>query len=306
MASSDIRNRPAARTSVWLEEPPAPKRKSPVSPAATQGSGQGGGQAVGARGAEQQQDGLDREKITAVSVRLLDADGLAKFSMRRLAAELGVTAMSVYWYVQSKDDLLELALDAVEGELSLPDPDDASADWRDQLRQLAYGYRKMFNDHPWASNMLGSYLNVGPRAMDFVDTTRRIMERSGLPSRKLTGGISALFQFVYGFSTVEAHWNSRCREAGLATDEYHATVHAKIQGRPEYADTLRLNDERVGDTVEEMRERDFTVALDCIIAGIEAQREQGQEQEGQEEQGRRREQGHEQGEEREQGEPVDS
>ena len=57
----------------------------------------------------------DRERITEATVRLLDAEGLAKFSMRRLAAELNVTAMSVYWYVDTKDDLLELALDAVFG-----------------------------------------------------------------------------------------------------------------------------------------------------------------------------------------------
>lgn len=199
------------------------------------------------------QDGLDRDKITAVSVRLLDADGLEKFSMRRLAAELGVTAMSVYWYVQSKDDLLDLALDAVEGEIALPDPDDTAADWRDQLRQLAYGYRRMFNDHPWASRMLVSRLNVGPRAMAFADTTRRIMLRSGLPTDQLTGGLAALFQFVFGFSTVEANWKSHSADS----------------------DSPHRSDECAGETVEGMegtRERDFTVALDCVIAGIEALR----------------------------------
>ncbi len=65
--------------------------------------------------------GLDLDKIVAATVRLLDSEGLAKFSMRRLAAELGVTAMSVYWYVDTKDDLLELAMDAVAGEMTLPD-----------------------------------------------------------------------------------------------------------------------------------------------------------------------------------------
>ncbi len=65
-------------------------------------------------------------------MRLLDAEGLAGFSMRRLAAELNVTAMSVYWYVDTKDDLLELALDRAFGELELPDPED-DADWREQL-----------------------------------------------------------------------------------------------------------------------------------------------------------------------------
>lgn len=96
MAATDGRTgkRP---NSVWLTERPPLKRKA------------------------EQPAGLARDKIVAATVRLLDADGLAKFSMRRLAAELGVTAMSVYWYVDTKDDLLELALDSVMGEMRLPD-----------------------------------------------------------------------------------------------------------------------------------------------------------------------------------------
>lgn len=237
--SSDLRTRPL-RASVWLEEAPAARRRTPA--AVPQQAREAGG-------------GLDRERITATSVRLLDADGLAGFSMRRLAAELGVTAMSVYWYVQGKDDLLELALDAVEGELELPDPADTDADWRDQLRRLAYGYRRMFNEHPWAAGVVGSYLNIGPRALEFAEATRRIMARSGLPPERRSGGIAALFQFVYGFSTVEAHWRSRCRQAGLTTDEYRAAVQHRLSGALE---------------TEESRERDFATALDCIIAGLDA------------------------------------
>ena len=161
-------------------------------------------------------------------------------------------------------------MDAVEGELDLPDPADTAADWRDQLRHLAYGYRKLFYDHPWVSRMMGSYLNVGPRAMDFSNATQRIMHRTGLPGHQLTGAIFALFQFVYGFSTIEANWNSRCREAGLSTEEYFSAVYSKIRSRPGYEESLRLMEHHSGGTVDEKRERDFTVALDCIIAGIEA------------------------------------
>ncbi|MFE2340376.1 TetR/AcrR family transcriptional regulator, partial [Streptomyces sp. NPDC059431] len=73
--------------------------------------------AVRARRRSEAPSGLDRDRITAATVRLLDAEGLARFSMRRLAAELGVTAMSLYWYVDTKHDLLELALDSALGEL---------------------------------------------------------------------------------------------------------------------------------------------------------------------------------------------
>ncbi|GAB2778996.1 TetR/AcrR family transcriptional regulator [Streptomyces daliensis] len=263
MASSDTRTGRPPRTSVWLEERPASKRKGT-------GAGAGGGGTREQHGQSGQPEGLDREKITAAAVRLLDADGLAKFSMRRLAAELGVTAMSVYWYVDSKDDLLELAMDAAEGELDLPDPADTEADWREQLRHLAYEYRRLFNVHPWVSQMVGSYLNIGPHAMAFSHAAQGIMRRTGLPAPQLTGAMAALFQFVYGYSTTEASWNGRCRAAGLSADEYLSTVYGKIEGRAEYEDSLRLMEQGGGSTVHEMRERDFTVALDCILAGMDA------------------------------------
>ena len=133
MVSAADRAKGPARTSVWLERQGGP-----------------------GRGAESGQPaGLDRDKIIAATVRLLDAEGAAKFSMRRLAAELNVTAMSVYWYVDTKDDLLELALDAVFGTIPLPRRERGRADWREQLRELATGYRGLLVRHPWVSPLIG-------------------------------------------------------------------------------------------------------------------------------------------------------
>lgn len=108
-----------------------------------------------------QPSGLDRDRIIEVTVRLLDAEGLPKFSMRRLAGELNVTAMSVYWYVDTKDDLLELALDKVMGEMRLPDPD-AGEDWRDQVRALAREYRTLLVRHPGCPRWSGSSSTSAP------------------------------------------------------------------------------------------------------------------------------------------------
>lgn len=199
--------------------------------------------------------GLDRDRITAVSVRLLDTEGLAKFSMRRLAAELGVTAMSLYWYVDTKDDLLELALDEAFGEVQVPDLTDEDADWRDQLRELASGYRTVLVRHPWISPLVGRYLNIGPRSTVFSSAVQGVIRRTGLAPQGLTGAISAVFQFVYGFGTIEGHYVQRCAEAGVSQDEYYRRTRGTA-----------------GDTVEAMRQRDFTFALDLLIAGIEAMR----------------------------------
>ncbi|MDL5202531.1 TetR/AcrR family transcriptional regulator [Streptomyces sp. ALI-76-A] len=242
--------RRAARTSVWL----AGKARR---------SGRGGGQP----------SGLDRERITEVTVRLLDAEGLAKFSMRRLAAELNVTAMSVYWYVDTKDDLLELALDAVFGELDLPDPE-SGEDWRDQLRSLAREYRSLLVRHPWLSPLVGTYLNIGPNNLGFSRVVQQVLRRTGLPAHGVAGAIAAVFQFVYGYGTIEGHFFARVADTGMTPDEYFQESMSTATRSPDAAEVVqestRLMEARGVDTVEEMMERDFTFALELLVAGIEA------------------------------------
>ncbi|MET9847060.1 TetR/AcrR family transcriptional regulator [Streptomyces ossamyceticus] len=242
-----------ARVSVWLE-----------------------GEARARRGG--QPSGLDRERITETAVRLLDAEGLAKFSMRRLAAELNVTAMSVYWYVETKDDLLELALDRAFGEMALP-PADSDEDWRDQLRTLAEQYRALLVRHPWVSPLAGTFLNIGPHSLDFSLAVQRVIRRTGLPTHGQAGAIAAVSQFVYGFGTIEGHYVQRCASAGLTQEEYFRHAMTAVTVTPELHEVVRhsadLMEARGGDTVEEMRERDFAYALDTLIAGIEAMVERG-------------------------------
>ncbi|MGR6971450.1 TetR/AcrR family transcriptional regulator [Streptomyces cynarae] len=240
----------AQRTSVWLE-------------GKARRGGRGGGQP----------SGLDRERITEATVRLLDADGLARFSMRRLAAELDVTAMSVYWYVDTKDDLLELALDAAFGEVRLP-AGDTGGDWRDQLRDLAAEYRALLVRHPWMSPLAGTFLNIGPHAVAFSLAVQRVIRLTGLPAHGRMGAISVVFQFVYGFGTIEGHFIARCAAAGLSQDEYFRHAMSAVTESPDPSEVVHrsadLMQARGGDTVEEMRERDFAFALETLIAGIEA------------------------------------
>ncbi|MFJ3668055.1 TetR/AcrR family transcriptional regulator [Streptomyces sp. NPDC090106] len=240
-----------ARTSVWLE-------------GKARRTGRGGGQP----------SGLDLDRITSASVGLLDAEGLARFSMRRLAAELNVTAMSVYWYVDTKDDLLELTLDTAYGELRLPDADGTDEDWRDQLRTLARQYRSLLVRHPWISPLAGTFLNIGPNALAFSRLIHQVVRRTGVPAHGQPGAINAVFQFVYGFGTVEGHFIARCADAGMSQDAYFRHAMASATRSPQAAEFLQesadILEARGGDTVEEMRDRDFAFALDLLVKGIEA------------------------------------
>ncbi|MFJ5047989.1 TetR/AcrR family transcriptional regulator [Streptomyces sp. NPDC088719] len=241
----------AARTSVWLDRQTPSRSRRSESPA-----------------------GLDRNRITEASVRLLDADGLAKFSMRRLAAELDVTAMSLYWYVDTKDDLLELALDSVYAEIAPPRED---AGWQDRLRELARSYRELLVRHIWVSPLAGTFLNIGPNSMLFSYAVQDVVRATGLPLERQTGALSAVFQFVYGFGTVEGHFKARCDATGLTQDEYHRQAMGTIRAQPHLRQIVEASDDlmaaRGGKTVEEMRERDFVFALDLLVAGIEAVRD---------------------------------
>ncbi|MFG2718779.1 TetR/AcrR family transcriptional regulator [Streptomyces sp. NPDC048416] len=254
MVSAADRAQDAARTSVWL--------------------GSKAGNRVRRAEAPEGGPALDRDRIILEAVRLLDAEGSAKFSMRRLAGELGVTAMSLYWYVDTKDDLLELALDAVFAEIELPGMDDESADWRDQLRAIVVGYRAIFVRHSWASALIGRYLNIGPHSMAFSRTAQRILARTGLPPHGQMGGLAAVFQFVYGFGTIEGTFVQRCADAGLTQDEYFASAMGALASQPEYreqfADAASLMAARGGETVGDMRQRDFDFAVSLLVAGIEA------------------------------------
>ncbi|MGK5638491.1 TetR/AcrR family transcriptional regulator [Streptomyces sp. URMC 126] len=248
------------RTSIWLaEEKPSPRRRA------------------SAERSREQSGSLDRERIVATAMRLLDAEGLAKFSMRRLAAELGVTAMSVYWYVDNKDDLLELALDEASGEIAVPDPEAADADWREQLRHLAYEYRGMLTRHPWVARLVGQYLNIGPKAMRFGDVTLRVLRHSGVEPSRIAGSLGALFQFVYGFATVQTLYDERCRAAGIEQDRYFKEVTDTLTERPDFAaqytESVAMARRVREGSIEDMWERDFAFGLDTVIAGIEVMRD---------------------------------
>ncbi|KPH99079.1 TetR/AcrR family transcriptional regulator [Streptomyces sp. NPDC086989] len=167
------------RTSVWL----APGHTAP------------------ARRRSEAPSGLDRDRITGATVRLLDAEGLARFSMRRLAAGLGVTAMSLYWYVDTKHDLLELALDRALGELPLPRTTPAGPareGWPGRLRSLACGYRRLLAEHPWVAPLTAAYPNIGPHARAFDSALQRLLDATGLAGGRRTGAHLAVSQFLHG------------------------------------------------------------------------------------------------------------
>ncbi|MBD0709313.1 MULTISPECIES: TetR/AcrR family transcriptional regulator [unclassified Streptomyces] len=247
MVKAADRARNPARSSVWLEERAPRAGRGPA--------------------------GLDRDRIVAASLRMLDEEGLAKLSMRRLATELGVTAMSLYWYVDTKDDIIEFAMDQVYGEID-PAAADAAGGWRERIRTLSLGYRRMLVAHPWMSQCAGQYLNLGPRAIAFATKINQAIRDTGLPVSRQPSAMSAVFQFVYGYGTIESQFERRTAEAGMTPDDFYRDAVKGFRNEPAFAEALapitELLDERASHgSVSDIWDRDFDYALDVLIAGIE-------------------------------------
>src|SRR4051794_12727514 len=90
---------------------------------------------------------LTRTQIVETVVDLLDTEGLEGLNMRALGQRLGSAATAVYWHVESKDNLVALAVDQAWSEVVLPDLD--RADWRTAATEMATSQYEMLIRHPW-------------------------------------------------------------------------------------------------------------------------------------------------------------
>jgi AcrR family transcriptional regulator len=103
---------------------------------------------------------LSRERIVRAAIALADADGLDAVSLRKVATALDVGPMRLYGYIASKEELLDLMVDAVHAEIR-PTGDG----WREVLRSLAETTRQTAHEHEWLADLLGGRPQLGPHAL---------------------------------------------------------------------------------------------------------------------------------------------
>ncbi|HUO74951.1 MAG TPA: TetR/AcrR family transcriptional regulator C-terminal domain-containing protein [Solirubrobacteraceae bacterium] len=143
---------------------------------------------------------LTREEIAAAALALADAEGFQAVSMRRVAVELGVGTMTLYYYVQTKDELLALMNDAMMGEVLVPEGE-LPSDWRAALELIAHRSRAACRRHPWA--ITGSPGVMGPNAMRHFEQSLAAVEPLDLDFATRLEIISMVDDYVFGFALRE-------------------------------------------------------------------------------------------------------
>lgn len=142
---------------------------------------------------------LTRDAIVDAAIRVLDAVGMEKLSMRRVGEELGTGAGSLYWHVRNKEELFQLIFERVTGHLVLPDPDPDR--WKEQLRELAHQMRAMLKSHRDVARLSLGRVPTGPGFARYSEWLFQLLEPVGVPDRVIAylGDLFGLYVGAYAF-----------------------------------------------------------------------------------------------------------
>ena len=140
---------------------------------------------------------LSRDRILKTAIQLANENGIEALSMRKLAQQLGVKAMSLYNHVANKDDLIDGMVDIVASKIDLPE---LGSDWKQAMRQRAISAHKILLSHPWATMAIVSRVNVGPAMLRYVDATLGCLVEAGFSFEMADHVWNAIDSHIYGFT----------------------------------------------------------------------------------------------------------
>ncbi|MFG2224862.1 TetR/AcrR family transcriptional regulator [Streptomyces sp. NPDC048644] len=146
-----------------------------------------------------------RAELTAVAVELADRDGLSAVSMRQVAKALGTGQASLYRYLSSRDDLLDLMTDAATGEVGLDVP--LRGDPVEDLVALATRAKTVHLRHPWLSDVPPEPLRLGPQGLDYLEYALRAMAPAPLAGRTKLEVVALMSALVAQFARTELQGN---------------------------------------------------------------------------------------------------
>ena len=158
-----------------------------------------------------------REMITEVAVQIADGEGLQAASMRRIASEIGAGVMTLYPYISNRDDLIELMVDHVAGDMKLPDE---PGEWRDALSLVAMEMRAMWLRHPWAAVRTPGHPIWGPNSLRVQEYLLSALDRFGLSVDEHLSLIGLLTGYVESFVRAEVGWAEETRRTGVDVHEW--------------------------------------------------------------------------------------
>lgn len=215
---------------------------------------------------------LRMAEVVQKAIALADRHGLAALSMRRLAEELGVTAMSLYTYVPGKGELLDLMTDAVCAETARPEPGDRT--WRERLTQIATENWALYQRHPWLLQVATNRPVLGPNLIAKYDYELQAVDGLGLTDVEMDMTIALLADFVHGSVRGEVNQAQAPQDTGMSELEWWEKFQpllAKVYDAERFPTATRVG-AAAGEEFQAAAapRRTFMFGLERLLDGVEA------------------------------------
>ena len=207
---------------------------------------------------------LSRERVLSAAVSLADEGGIESLSMRKLAQKVGVEAMTLYYYVANKDDILDGIVDLVVGEIETPDK---GADWKAALRKSAISAHQVLLRHPWACGLMMSPARVRPARLRFMDSVLGSLREAGLSAKLTYLAYHAFDSHLLGFTLWEIGYSAGMAEPPKFISNFLEMLPTEYPNVAQHAQQ-HLTESSPDDLSE------FEFGLDLILDGFEKMRDQ--------------------------------
>ncbi len=210
---------------------------------------------------------LSREQIVSAAVALLDAEGVEALSMRKLGTRLDVAAASIYTHVASKDELVELVVDEVHGEVGLP----GAGPWREAATRFAHDLRSVFLRHPWIGSLLGEagVAYLGPNVLKLSEAALALFEDAGFSLDDADLAFNTVMAYVVGRATSEAAWLTALHRGGQDEqtwkEQLWPAAEEAVRNHPRLKKLYAAQRNR---KAGEVNSSDFARGLECVLDGL--------------------------------------
>jgi AcrR family transcriptional regulator len=212
---------------------------------------------------------LSRERVLRTAIGLADERGVQELTMRKLAKELGVEAMSLYNHVASKGDLLDGMIDIVFGEIEAPA---AGGDWKAELRKRAVSTRDALRRHPWAVGEMEGRTSHGPANLGLHDAVLGCLRAAGFSVEMTVHAYSVQDAYIYGFALQQTDMSSETPEDFAAEAQRQMVDYESLLA--DYPHLVEVVGGYVA-TAGYDYDAEFLFGLDVILDGLERLRDRG-------------------------------
>jgi AcrR family transcriptional regulator len=205
---------------------------------------------------------LSRERIVRAAIRLADADGLAAVSLRKVGAALEVGPMRLYGYIATKEELLDLMVDAIYAQIR-----PAGDGWREVLRSIAETTRQAAHEHEWLADLIGGRPQLGPHALARGEAVVAAM--AGVDVDTVMPAVDAVNAYVIGAVRREITERRAERASGMDQQQWQVAFgpyldRAFATGRYPALSTV------IRDGTHLDAYQTFRAGLDFLLDGIQA------------------------------------